>query len=207
MSTLKLYRHPLSGHSHRAELLLSLLGVDAEIIDVDLMKGEHKSESFLKMNPAGQVPVLVDNGTVVNDSNAILVYLATHYANGTNFYPSDAVSIANVQRYFSAAAGPIASGPAAARLVTVFGASLDAEQAIDTAHTVLTKFEADLDGNDWLVGNAATLADIATYAYIAHAPEGNVDLAKYPNVRAWLTRIEALDNFVPMVSSPVGLAA
>ena len=61
MSQLKLYRHPLSGHSHRVELFLSLLGLDAEIIDVNLMAGEHKQDDFLKKNIFGQVPVLEDD--------------------------------------------------------------------------------------------------------------------------------------------------
>ena len=53
----------------------------------------------------------------------------------------------------------------------------------------------------------ATIADIANYAYLAHAPEGNVSLDDYPNVRAWLARIEQLPGFVPMQATPVGLAA
>ncbi|MEE9160456.1 MAG: glutathione S-transferase N-terminal domain-containing protein, partial [Gammaproteobacteria bacterium] len=73
---MKLYRHALSGHSHRAELFLSLLGLDHSLIDVDLMNGEHKSDKFLKLNPFGQVPVLDDDGVIIFDSNAILVYLA-----------------------------------------------------------------------------------------------------------------------------------
>lgn len=56
MSAIKLYRHPLSGHAHRVELLLSLLGLDTELIDVDLLKGEHKQPEFLKKNRVGQVP-------------------------------------------------------------------------------------------------------------------------------------------------------
>ena len=72
-----LYRHPLSGHSHRAQLLLSLAGMPARLVDVDLMKGAHKQPDFLKLNAFGQVPVIDDDGTVVADANAILVYLAT----------------------------------------------------------------------------------------------------------------------------------
>ena len=73
---MKLYYHPLSGHSHRARLFLSLLGVEHELVEVDLMKGEHKSPEFLKLNRFGQVPALVDGGTTIADSNAILVYIA-----------------------------------------------------------------------------------------------------------------------------------
>ena len=76
---IKLFRHPLSGHAHRVELFLSLLNVPTELVFVDLAKGAHKSAEFLAMNPFGQVPVIDDNGVVLSDSNAILVYLAKQY--------------------------------------------------------------------------------------------------------------------------------
>ena len=76
---MKLYYHPLSGHAHRAHLFLSLIAADFELIDVDLAKGAHKAPEFLKLNRLGQVPVLDDNGTIVADFNAILVYLALKF--------------------------------------------------------------------------------------------------------------------------------
>ena len=119
---IKLYRFPLSGLSHRAELLLSLLGLPTQLVAVDLRKGPHKQPDFLQLNTFGQVPVLDDNGTVIPDSNAILVYLARRYG-GESWLPGDPVGAAAVQRWLSVAAGPIAFGPARARLITVFGAN------------------------------------------------------------------------------------
>jgi glutathione S-transferase len=206
MSNIKLYRHPLSGHSHRAQLLLSLLGLDAELVDVDLAAGEHKQDAFLAMSRFGQVPVLVDGDTVIADSNAILMYLATRYDDSCRWLPTDPVAAAEVQRFLSIAAGALANGPAAARLVNVFNAALDHLQAIDTAHNLLNVLELHLDGRDWLADGQATIADLANYAYIAHAPEGDVSLVSYPNLRAWLARIEALPGFVPMQPTAVGLA-
>lgn len=55
---MKLYKHELSGHSHRVRLLIGLLGLDAEILPVDLLSGAHKQPDFLEKNPFGQVPVL-----------------------------------------------------------------------------------------------------------------------------------------------------
>ncbi len=203
---IKLYRHPLSGHAHRAQLMLSLLGLPTQLIDVDLMKGAHKQADFLKMNAFGQVPVLDDNGTVIADSNAILVYLARRYG-GTQWLPSDAVGEASVQRWLSVAAGQIAFGPAAARLVTVFGAKLNADEVIARAHAVLKVMDAELSQRPFLVGSQITIADIAAYTYIAHAPEGNVSLNDYANVRAWIKRIEAMNGFVPMQKTAAGLVA
>jgi glutathione S-transferase len=73
---MQLYFHPVSDHSHRVRLFLSILGIEAEIITVDLAKGAHKQPDFLQLNRFGQVLVLVDGNTVLSDSSSILVYLA-----------------------------------------------------------------------------------------------------------------------------------
>lgn len=203
-SAVKLYRHPLSGHSHRVELMLSLLNVPTELVFVDLMKGAHKTPEFLALNRFGQVPVIDDNGTVLADSNGILVYLASKYGNG-QWLPSDPVEQAKVQRWLSVAAGQISSGRATARLITVFGAGYDAADAIKRSHALLQVMEDELANSAFLAGDKATVADVAAYTYVAHAPEGNVSLEDYPNVRAWLERVEALPKFVGMQRTAVGL--
>ena len=107
----------------------------------------------------------------------------------------------------SVAAGQIAFGPAAARLVTVFGAKLNADDLIARAHALLKVMEVELSQHAFLVGSHATIADVAAYTYIAHAPEGNVSLSDYPKVRGWLSAIESLPGFVGMQKTAVGLAA
>ncbi|WP_300013525.1 glutathione S-transferase family protein [uncultured Roseobacter sp.] len=204
-NAIRIHRHPLSGHSHRVELFAKLGGINHELVDVDLMAGEHKKEPFLSLNPAGQVPVIEDGDVTVADSNAILVYLARKYA--PNWLPAEPIREAEIQKFLSLAAGDIAHGPAAARLVTVFGAQLDAERPKAVAKAAFARLEAHLEGRDWLVGGAPTIADVAIYSYTAHAPEGNVSLADYPNIRGLLSRVEALPGFVPMQGTKVGLAA
>ena len=202
---MKLYWFPLSGHSHRAQLFLSLIGAKFDLVEVDLPKRAQKEPEFLKLNPFGQVPVLDDDGVIVCDSNAIMVYVARKLGR-TDWLPEDARGMASVQRWLSVAAGQIASGPAAARLITVFKAPLNAEEVIKRAHTILTLIEAQLAGKHWIAGgNHPTIADVALYSYIARAPEGNVDLSHYTNVLAWLRRVEALPGFVPFKITPVGL--
>lgn len=203
---IKLYHVPLSGHAHRVELLLSLLGLPIERIVVDLANGAHKQAEFLALNPFGQVPVIDDAGVVLGDSNAILVYLAKRYGQG-RWLPEEPIAAAQVQRWLSVAAGQVAYGPAAARLITVFGASFNAEEVINRAHALFTIMEGELDATAFLTGDEPTIADVANYAYIAHAPEGNVSLEAYPNLRAWLARIEALPGFVPMPRTAAGLLA
>ncbi|MEJ1979064.1 MAG: glutathione S-transferase [Acetobacteraceae bacterium] len=202
---MKLYHHPLSGHAHRARLFLSLIDVEHELIEVDLAAGQHRDAPFLKLNRFGQVPVLDDDGTIIPDSVAILVYLAKKFGR-RDWLPEGPAAAASVQRWLSVATGQIAYGPCAARLVTVFGYTFDTEEVIARAHAILEIIEAELAGRDWIVGSAhPTVADVALYSYIARAPEGNVDLAGYANVNAWLRRVEALPGFVAFQRSPIGL--
>ena len=205
---IKLYRVAISGHAHRVELFLSLLGLPFERVDIDLAARAHKTAEFLAMNAFGQVPVIQDGDVTLADSNAILVYLARRYARDADAWmPTDPVAAAAVQRWLSVAAGPLAFGPATARVIQLFNKPDSPDEAIARAHALFAVMEQQLEQSTFLAGNAPTLADIANYSYIAHAPEGNVSLRPYPKLRAWLARIEALAGFVPMVRTPIGLAA
>ena len=105
------------------------------------------------------------------------------------------------------AAGQLAAGPAVARVIVLFGLARDPAEVIARSHDLLRVMERELSRRPFLAGESATLADIANYTYVAHAPEGNVSLEAYPQVRAWLARIEALPGFVPMAASRIGLAS
>ena len=201
-----LYRFSRSGHSHRAELFLSLLGLPVKPIDVDLAGGEHKTPAYLALNCFGQVPVIQDGDVTVADSNAILYYLASRYG-AAHWLPREPAEAAQLQRWLSVAAGQLAYGPCAARLVTVFGASFNPAEVIARAHALFAVMDAELSQRNFLLGDQPSIADIAHYSYTAHAPEGNVSLADYPHLRAWLARIEALPGFVPMPKTAIGLAA
>jgi glutathione S-transferase len=140
MQAIKLYNFPRSGHAHRVELMLSLLQLPTELILVDLAKGEHKQAPYLAINSFGQVLAIDDDGVVLADSNAILVYLALKYGNG-RWLPTDPLGAARVS------VGRCRADcfrPAAARLVTVFGAQLNAEEAITRAHNLLKVMDVEL---------------------------------------------------------------
>ncbi len=207
MSKLKLYRHPLSGNAHRVELFLSILALDAELIDVDLMNGEQKRPEFIRKNIFGQVPVLEDGEITIADSNAILVYLASQYDIKHSWLPIEPARAAEVQRFLAVASGPLDSGPATARLINLFDAKLDKIQVIEKSHQLLSTLNRHLANREWLADKHPTIADLANYSYIAHAPEGDVSLQNYPNIRAWLLLVESLPGFIPMQYSSVGLAA
>ncbi|NKX36433.1 glutathione S-transferase [Rhodobacteraceae bacterium R_SAG4] len=202
---IKFYRHPLSGHCHRVEMMLSILDLPYALIEVDLLKGAHKAPEFLELNLLGQVPVIDDNGTLVADSNAILVYLVQAYGAGTDWLPTAPKPAAEVQRWLSLTVSHVATGPSRARWRTLIGAGDTAEAiaAREASHTFLGLMEGMIAGRDFLVGDSPTIADVAAYAYIAHAPEGGVSLADYPLVRAWIDRVQGIKGFVPMQASPI----
>jgi glutathione S-transferase len=196
---IRLYRHILSGHAHRVELLLSLLGLPCELIAVDMVRGAHKAPSFVaKNNPFGQIPVMEDGEVAIADSNAILVYLASRYDPTGQWLPRDPVAAAQVQQWLSVAAGQLAYGPATARLAVLFGARVDRERAQTIGRQLFDVLDGYLVERRFLVGDHPTIADIAVYSYTAHAPEGGISLDVYGHLRAWLARIEALAGFVPM---------
>jgi glutathione S-transferase len=199
---IRLYRFALSGHSHRAELMLSLLGLSYEAVDVDLPGGENKAPPFLARNLFGQVPVIEDGDFTLADSNAILVYLALSHDPRRRWLPTDPRLQAAVQRWLSVAAGPLAHGPAAARVSVVFDKPRDPRAGV-IARDLFGVMDKHLGGRDWLAGEHATIADIALYSYTAHAPEGGVALDDWPQVAAWLRRVEALPGFVGMRRSPI----
>jgi glutathione S-transferase len=195
---IRLYRHPLSGHCHRVQLLMSLLELPFETIDVDLVGRAHKHPDFLSKNPLGQVPVIEDGEVTVADSNAILVYLAKRYDPTGRWLPGDPILASRVQRWLSIAAGELAAGPAAARLAVLFGAKIDTDQAKRVAIELFRVLDAHLSARLFLVGDDPTIADVAIYSYTAHAPEGGVSLDPFQNLRAWLTRFESRPGFLPM---------
>lgn len=203
---LRLHYHPLSGHSHRAQLMLSLLELPHELVHVDLAARAHKAPAFLALNVFGQVPVLEDGDTVLADSNAILVYLASRWGAPT-WLPREPLQAAAVQRWLSIAAGPLAYAPAAARRANVFGGGPPAPELIERSHALLAAMNHVLSAQAFLATSSPSIADLANYTYVAHAPEGGVSLDEYAHVRAWLGRIEALPHFVPMVTTRVGLRA
>ena len=92
---------------------------------------------------------------------------------------------------------------AIARAIKQFNAPLDHNQATRIAQRLLRFMEQHLAGRSYLAAEHATIADLACYSYVAHAPEGGVSLEPYPSVRAWLARVEALPAFVPMPTRPI----
>ncbi len=116
---MKLYDFELSGNAYRIRLMLALLGLKYESVPLKLMQGEQRQPEFLKLNPRGQVPTLDDDGTVVWDSLAILVYLARKYG-GEKWLPLDAEGMAEVMQWLAVMENEVLYGLARARVICKF---------------------------------------------------------------------------------------
>lgn len=190
---MKLYLTNGSGNSYKVRILLSLLGLRYEKVILDTKKREHKAPGFLKLNPRGEVPVLEDDGVVLWDSAAILVYLARKHG-GEQWLPSAPGPMGEVMQWVALAGNEIQFGLQYARR----GALQDRwtagtlEQGHAMGRVALGALEGRLKGNAWLALGRPTIADIACFPYIETAPEARVPLDPYPAVVAWLARCKAL---------------
>ncbi len=191
---MKLYDLELSGNCFKVRLFAALANIDLEIVPVDFLAGEHKSDKMLALNPFGELPVFEHNDVVLRDAQAILVYLA-RFHELESWLPSNAAEMAEVQQWLSTASNEIQHGPNAARLVDKFGYELHKPTTIANSERILGLLEDHLQHNDWLALARPTIADCAVMPYVALASEGGVSLADYPHIKKWIARIKALPGF------------
>ncbi|MGR8936132.1 MAG: glutathione S-transferase family protein [Gammaproteobacteria bacterium] len=192
-----LYDMALSGNCHKVRLLLSFLSLSYQTRPVDLLGGEQRSPDYLMLNPFAQVPALDDDGLIIRDSQAILVYLAKRYG-GLRWWPDDAYQLAQIAAWLSTAANEIFHGPAILRVHYKFGRAIDVAKARQTAEKVLGIIDRHLESREWLVGDTLSIADVAVYPYLALAPEGGIDIGAYTHIVAWFQRLRALPGYVAM---------
>jgi glutathione S-transferase len=195
---MKAYFGAVSGNSYKVKILLALLQApcEVEVIDIGPKAMAHKQPSFLRLNPRGEVPVLVDGDVVLWDSAACLTYIARKHG-GDQWLPSDPGAMAQVVGWLALSASEIQFGLQYGRRGVRQGrwtaGTLEQCQAI--AAVALNALEVRLKANDWLVGSKPTIADVACFPYVETAEEGNVSLTPYPSVRKWMERCKALPGW------------
>jgi glutathione S-transferase len=193
---MKLYLTDVSGNSYKVRILLSLLGVGYQKVVLDTRKRQHKEPEFLKLNPRGEVPVLEDDGVVLWDSAAILVYLARKHG-GDRWLPAAPGPMAQVMQWVALAGNEIQFGLQYARRGALQNrwTAGTLEQGHAMGRVALDALEGRLKGNEWLALGRPTIADIACFPYIETAPEARLPLDSYPAVVAWLARCKALPGW------------
>jgi len=194
---MKLYSAPVSGNAYKVRLFLSLLGLEHELVPVDIPGGETRSEAFLRINPRGEIPVLVDGDVTLWDSQAILVYLARRYG-GEDWLPVSPSEMAQVMGWMSVAQNELLFGLARARAIKRFGRPWNLEQCQEYGIGGLRVLEEHLVHNDWLAVGRPTIADVACYPYVGLSPEAEIALEPYGHVLAWMGRVQALPGYAHM---------
>lgn len=187
---LTVYGDIRSGNCLKVRWLLDCLGLDYQWIETDVMSGATRTPEFLKMNPAGQLPVAVlADGRPLAQSNAILV----HMAEGSDWIPADPWARAKMFEWLFWEQYSHEPYIAVARFQRTLGGRTADEiepRLMERGHAALARMEAALAEADWLAGGGPTLADLALVAYTRVAPEGGFDPAPYPAVGAWIARVE-----------------
>jgi glutathione S-transferase len=194
---MKVYGHPISGNTRKVFAVARSLGVAIELVLVDLMKGEQRRPDFLRINPAGRTPVLVDGDFVLPESNAIMIYLASRQP--TSLWPDEPRTRADIahwlfweQAHFGRACGILLYEHVIKPNIGQGNAD-PAQVKLGTAmfHREAMLLDAHLDGHRYLVGDGVTLADYAVASYVQYAGMAQLPFSDYPNVMTWNARMEA----------------
>jgi len=194
---MKLYDMELSGNCYKIRLFCALLGLDYQSVAVNLAAGEHKQPAFMLLNPRCQIPVLEDDGVLVQDSTAILAYLARKYGE-PHWLPLAADELANVMLWLAVAQNELLYGLARARAVKKFSRPWNFEECQALGKTGLTIMENHLHNHSWLANDQLSIADIACYPYVALAAQCEINLGDYPGILQWMERIQNLPGYVGM---------
>jgi len=197
MAELRLYDYFESGNAYKVRLLLTLLGRPFERVHLDILNAETRTDAFLAKNPNHRVPLLeLADGQVLAESNAILFYLARE----TRFWPDDAFAQAEALQWMFFEQYSHEPNIAVARFWHFSGQAEahrdDLPAKLEGGYHALSVMEERLEGRDWLVGSAQSIADIALYAYTHVAHEGGFDLSLYPAVQAWIERFASQPGHV-----------
>ncbi len=197
---LRLHDYLPSQNAYKVRMLLGHLGLAYETVPVEIFRGESRTPAFLKMNPAGAVPVLETGpGRFVAESNAILCYLAE----GSIYLPADRFERAKVMQWLFFEQDYVQPSIATIRHWAMTGKlERNAAQAPGrraAGERVLELLDRHLAGGAFLADAGYSIADIAVFAYVHRAEEGGFDLSARPSLRAWIDRVAAESDPLPAV--------
>jgi glutathione S-transferase len=197
---MKIYGDIHSGNCYKIKLLTSILEIDHEWIEVDILANETQTDEFLKKNPNGKIPLLeLNDGRCISESNAILNYLAE----GSDLSSEDAYEKAKILQWQFFEQYSHEPYIAVARFISKYlGLPEDRKEEYQSkqagGHKALKVMEDQLAKTDYLVSNQMSVSDISLYGYTHVANEGGFDLSEYPAIKKWINRIQSHQSYVSM---------
>lgn len=193
---LTFYGHEISTPCNKVRFVANALNLDYEFKPVDLFTGKNKTEEYLKLHPAGKVPVMVDGDFVLFESNAICRYLAEK--SGSELYPSELRQRSLVNQWMDFAS--IHVGPAVSRVFvnrvgySVMGLEKD-ERSLQDGLNFLDRFLPVVDRNiaakGYLAGPQLSLADFSLLAHLEQAEISSISLEAYPHLKKWREKLQS----------------
>ncbi len=197
---MKIYGDTHSGNCYKLKLICALLGIRHEWIPVDILQGETRSESFLALNPSGQIPVCITtDGDVLTESNAILYYLARD----SQYWPKNKLAQTRVLEWQSFEQYSHEPTIAVARFIKFYqdmpeNRREEYQVKLKAGYRALDLMEQHLKDSNFLAADYCTIADISLFAYTHVAHEGGFELSNYPAIQSWIAHIRALNGFIAM---------
>lgn len=207
MTELTLHDYELDDECYKVRLFLSLLRQPYAKIAVDAYPGrEHQSSRYLRLNPRGLLPILVDGDLVLYEAEAILGYLARRYDGVGVWLPSEAARFGKALQWLAFANGPLKAASAARRRAMLDEAGPDGSstRAARSAFRIMDDYmiKREFAGDGWFVGSAATIADIALFPAIALSRDFGIDHDEFAALRRWMGRVRKLPGFITMPGIP-----
>jgi glutathione S-transferase len=202
-----MYDFELDENCYKVRLFLSVLGLSYDKITVDMHPGgEEQSEAMLALNPAGGLPILVEDGVALRGAEAILLALAHRHDPARTWLPVDPSRFGEVAMWLHFAAVDLAAA-VAARRNALFDAPCDAADVIRKAKRALRILDdhmtvREFDGAAWIVGEQASLAEFALFPSVALSRDYGVEHEAYPALRRWMRKVRGLPGFITMPGIP-----
>jgi len=205
--SLILHDYELDADSYKVRLLLSALGVEYSKVAVNVHPGhEQRSPAYLRLNPLGNLPILVDGETTLRDAGAILAYLSRLHDKDGRWLPADPARFGEVMMWLFFAGQDLAPATLA-RLHDMLEVPADRDAVVAASRRAFRIMDdhmtrRELEGFDWFVGEGATLAEIALFPAIALSRDFGVDHDEYPALRRWMRRVRTIPGFITMPGIP-----
>nr|WET52668.1 glutathione S-transferase [Phaedon brassicae]WET52793.1 glutathione S-transferase [Phaedon brassicae] len=194
MAPPKLYSCLASPCARAVEMVAKAIGLELDVESFILVDGDYLRSDLPKLNPKHTVPTMDDNGFHLWDSHPIMIYLVEKYGKGSSIYPQDLQKRALVnQRLFFDSGDLFARHQAVMRPLMFGGADELTTRDIEFVAENYAIVEHFLEGLKFVAGNEVTIADISIWCSITNTSTYSpVDLAKFPNIKGWYKRMEAL---------------